>query len=110
MLITRDPTYMTLFTNGACAVRGRIPVRMLQITPQSLIGFDVNVTYAQPHSRTTYANDTKFYARPYLTLATPHIAGVTLRRKKPYVNNVKNARGERRFLNRRIYLICIFYA
>ena len=35
---------------------------MLQITPQRLIGFDVNVNYAQPHSRTTYAtyaNDVK---------------------------------------------------
>ena len=32
---------------------------MLQMTPQRLIGFDVNVTYAQPHSRTTYANNVK---------------------------------------------------
>ena len=46
--------------NGACAVRERIPVRMLKITPQSLIVFDVNVTYAKPYSRTTYANDVKF--------------------------------------------------
>ena len=40
---------------------------MLQITLQSIIGFDVNVTYAQPHSRTTYANDVndaKFDAGP----------------------------------------------
>ena len=49
--------------NGACAVRERIPVCMLEITPQSLIGFigfDVNVTYSKPYSRTTYANDVKF--------------------------------------------------
>ena len=32
---------------------------MLQITPQRLIGFDVNVNYGQPHSQTTYANDVK---------------------------------------------------
>ena len=37
---------MTLFTNGACAVRERIPVRMLQITLQIVNAFDVNVTYA----------------------------------------------------------------
>ena len=54
-----DPTYLTFLTNGACAVRGRIPVRMLQITPQRLIGLDVNVNNAQHHSRTTYANDVK---------------------------------------------------
>ena len=35
----------------------KIPVRMLEITPQSLIGFDVNETYAKHYSRTTYAND-----------------------------------------------------
>ena len=64
MLNTRDPTYLTFLTNGTCAVRGRIPVRMLQITPQSLIGFDVNVTCAKPYSRTTYANDAKFDAGP----------------------------------------------
>ena len=50
---------MTLFPNGACAVRESIPVRMLQMMPQRLIGFDVNVTYAQPQSRTTYTNDVK---------------------------------------------------
>ena len=50
---------MPLFPNGACAVRESIPVRMLQMTPQRLIGFDVNVTYAQPHSQMTYANDVK---------------------------------------------------
>ena len=46
--------------NGACAVREKIPVRMLKIMPQSLIGIDVNVTYAKPYSRTTYANNVKF--------------------------------------------------
>ena len=39
------------FVNGACAVREKIPVRMLEITPQSLIGLDVNVTYAKPKTR-----------------------------------------------------------
>ena len=39
--------------------RGRITVRMLQITPQRLIGFDVNVNYVQPHSQTTYAKKVK---------------------------------------------------
>ena len=55
---------MTILTYGACAVRERIPVRMLQITPQIVNALDVNVTYAQPYSRTTYANDAKFYAVP----------------------------------------------
>ena len=53
--------------NGACAVRERIPVRMLQINPQKANAFDVNVNYAQPYSRTTYANDVidgKFDAGP----------------------------------------------
>ena len=82
--------------NGACAVRESIPVRMLQITSQIVIALDVNVTYAQPYSRTTYANDAKFDAGPTsITLATPHRAGVTLRRKKPYVNNVKKIRRAR---------------
>ena len=65
---------------------------MLEITPQSLIGFDVNVTSAKPYSRTTYANDVKFSklgAGTTSTLATPHIAGVTIRQKKPNVNDVK---------------------
>ena len=30
---------------------------MLEITSQIVNAFDVNVTYAQPYSRTTYAND-----------------------------------------------------
>ena len=50
---------MTIFTNGACAVRESIPVRMLQMNPQEANAFDVNVTYAQPHSRKSYANDVK---------------------------------------------------
>ena len=43
-------------------------------------------------------------------LATPHIAGVTIRRKKPNVNDVKIAPADRMFLNRHIYLISIFLA
>ena len=50
---------MTFLTNGACAVRERIPVRMLLITSQIVNAFDVNVIYAKPYSRTTYANDVK---------------------------------------------------
>ena len=85
---------------------------MLQITLQIVNALDVNVTYAQPYSRTTYANDVKrkkFDAvrTTILNIATPHlchhIAGVTLRQEKAYVNDVKKMR-------RRIYLICVFLA
>ena len=58
--ITYDPMYLMFFMNGACAVRERIPVHMLEITPQIVNALDVNVTYVQPYSRTTYANDIKF--------------------------------------------------
>ena len=47
-----------------------------------LNAFDVNVTYAHAHSRTTYVNDVKFNGCSdvhTLTLAAPHIAGVMLR-------------------------------
>ena len=69
---------MTLFTNGACAVRESIPVRMLQINPQEANAFDVNVNDAQPYSRTTYANDVKgekFDAVPTSipNIGTPHL-------------------------------------
>ena len=40
---------------------------MLEITPQIVNALDVNVTYVQPYSRTTYANDVidgKFDAGP----------------------------------------------
>ena len=50
--------------NGACAVRGGIPVRMLEIASQIVNAFDVNVIYANPYSRTFYANDGKFDAVP----------------------------------------------
>ena len=67
MYINCDPAYLTFFTNGACAVRERIPVRMLEFTPQIGNALDVNVTYVQPYSRTTYRNDVidgKFDAGP----------------------------------------------
>ena len=32
---------------------------MLEIPPQIVNALDVNVTYVQPYSRTTYANDVK---------------------------------------------------
>ena len=51
---------MTFRANGACAVRGLIPVRMLQMTSANRHAFDVNVNYGQPHSWTSYANDVKF--------------------------------------------------
>ena len=55
---------MTFLTNGACAIRERNPVRMLQINPQKANAFDLNVNDAQPYSRTTYANNGKFDAGP----------------------------------------------
>ena len=48
---------MTSLTYGACAIRERIPVRMLLITSQIVNAFDVNVIYAKPYSRMFYAND-----------------------------------------------------
>ena len=33
---------------------------MLKIMPQFVNALDVNVTYVQPYSRTTYANDVTF--------------------------------------------------
>ena len=33
---------------------------MLEIPPQIVIAFDVNVNHVQPYSRTTYANNIKF--------------------------------------------------
>ena len=69
---------MMLFTNGACAVRESIPVRMLQINPQKANAFDVNVNDAQPYSRMTYANEVKrekFDAVPTSipNIGTPHL-------------------------------------
>ena len=55
---------MTFLTNGACACRERIPVRMLLITSQIVNGLDVNLIYAKPYSLTTYANDVNFDAGP----------------------------------------------
>ena len=48
---------MTFFFNGACAVRGGIPVRMLEITSQIVNAFNVNIIYTKPYSRTFYANN-----------------------------------------------------
>ena len=66
---------MTLFTNGACAVRESIPVHMLQINPQEANAFNVNVNDAQPHSRTTYVKFSKFDAgtTSILNIGTPHV-------------------------------------
>ena len=44
---------MTFFLNGACAVRGGIPVRMLEINPQQAKVYDVNVILR----KTLFAND-----------------------------------------------------
>ena len=71
---------------------------MLENPPQNIIAFDVNVNYVQPYSRTTDANDVKISKLSAGTTAilnigyvahTPHIAGVTIRRKKPNANDVK---------------------
>ena len=59
MYINCDKAHLKFFSNGACAVREKIPVRMLEIPPQIVIAFDVNVNYVQPYSRTTYAKDVK---------------------------------------------------
>ena len=64
--------------NGACA-------RMLRITShvlpkiRRLNAHDVNVTYAQPHSRTTYVNDGCSVVHTFAWDAPP-IGGITLRR------------------------------
>ena len=60
MYINCDPAYLKFFTNGAFAVREKIPVRMLENPPQNAIAFDVNVNYVHPYSRTTRANNVKF--------------------------------------------------
>ena len=64
---------MTFLANGACAVRKRIPVHMLLITPQMVNAFDVNVTYFQPHSRTTYANYVKYDAVSTFPTSIPNM-------------------------------------
>ena len=46
---------MTFFLNGACAVRGGIPVRMLEINPQQANAYDVNVILR----KALFANDTQ---------------------------------------------------
>ena len=58
---------MKFFFNGACAVRGGIPVCMLEIMSQIVNAFDMNAISAKPYSRTFYTNDVhngKFYAGP----------------------------------------------
>ena len=51
----------------------KIPVRMLEIPPQIVIAFDVNVNYVQPYSRTTYANDVQFSKFEAGTTSIPNI-------------------------------------
>ena len=82
---------MTCFFNCACTVRGR----MLEINPQQANAYDGDVILRKSllandlrKRRKKLQNSTR-ERRPYLTLSTPHIAGVTLRRKKPYGNDVK---------------------
>ena len=86
------------------------------ITSQIVNSFDMDVIYAKPYSRTTYANDVKFskfdagttsilnigYASYSRSNVTPEKA---LRKRRK-----KNPPDARTFLNRRIQLICIFYA
>ena len=76
MVMKAYPTYFTFLTNGACAVRERNPVRMLQMNPQKANASDVND--AQPYLRTTYANNVKrekFDAVPTSipNIGTPHL-------------------------------------
>ena len=52
MYINCDPAHLTFFYKRR--------MRMLEISPQIVIAFNVNVNYVQPYSRTTYANDVKF--------------------------------------------------
>ena len=62
---------------------------MLRITSEILNAFDVNVTYAQPHSRTTYVNDVKFNGTSdvHTLHGLGHLfGGLSLRLKTPYVN------------------------
>ena len=44
---------MMFFLNGACAVRGGIPVRMIEINPQQANAYDVNVILR----KALFAND-----------------------------------------------------
>ena len=71
-------------TNGACARMLRITLNLLPKI-RRLNAYDVNVTYAQPYSRTTYVNDVKYDGCSVVhTFAcdAPPIGGITLRR--PY--------------------------
>ena len=50
-------------TNSVCVRMLRITLNLLPKI-RRLHSYDVNVTYAQPHSRTTYVNDVKYDAVP----------------------------------------------
>ena len=85
---------MTSLTNVECAGRDRIPVRMLLITSQIVDAFDVNVIYAKPYSRTTYANNVKFSKFEAGTTSILNIGYASYSRsnvtpEKPYANDVK---------------------
>ena len=72
-------------TNGVCT---RMLTITLNLLPKirRLNAYDVNVTYGQHYSRTTYANDVKYDGCSVVhTFAwdAPPIGGITLRRKKP---------------------------
>ena len=51
--------YLNYMWSRVFDVREKIPVRMLEITPQIVNALDVNVTYVQPYSQTTYTNNVK---------------------------------------------------
>ena len=93
-------------TNGAC-------VRMLRITLnlrpkiRRLNDNDVNVTYAQPHSRTTYVNYVKSDGCSVVhtfALAAPPIEVFYLYAgRTPYVNGVDHSDG-RKYVRESAYL------
>ena len=105
---------MTFLTIGACAGRERIPVRMLLITSQIVNAFNMNVIYAKPYSRTTYANNVNISKFDTGTTSILNIAYASYSRSN--VTPEKALRKQRKKIRRahvrlwRIQLICIFYA
>ena len=81
---------------------------MLQITPQIVNALDVKVTYAQPYSRTTYANDindAKFDAVPTSILNIGYASysrGNFTPEKALRKRRIFTATAGRTFVNRRI--------
>ena len=85
-------------TNGACA---RMPRITLHILPKirRLNAFDVNVTYAQPHSRTTYVNGVKYdgcsVVHTFAWVVPPIEVFYLYAGRTPYVNGVAYCDGRK---------------